>query len=98
MLKYKIYYFHNFNFSSLQINEIESNIQINHLRKLLNLIDVTNEIQRNIITKMTEQYNQHHILLRGFNKVTNSMAGEHKVLNNLRLHEVIFNYIKIIIY
>lgn len=47
---------------------------------------------------MTEQYNQHHILLRGFNKVTNSMAGEHKVLNSLRLREVIFNYIEIIIY
>lgn len=62
-----------------QISDVESTIQINHVCKLLNLIGVTNEIQRNIISKMADQYNQHHTLLRGYDKITSSMDGERKV-------------------
>mgnify|MGYP000907627938 CR=1 FL=1 len=58
---------------------MEANIQYEHLMKLLNLLDGTNISQQDIITKMAEQYKQHHNLLRGYNKVTSSMAGERKV-------------------
>lgn len=53
--------------------------QNEHLIVLLNLINQTNVSHVDIITKMTEQYKQHHNRLRGYNKITSSMAGERKV-------------------
>lgn len=50
-----------------------------HKGKFINLLSITMENQGNIISKMTEQYNQYHNLLRGFNKVTGTMVEEKKV-------------------
>ena len=58
---------------------MEANAQNDHLLQLLNLLDKTNVKQQDIIAKMAEQYKHHHDLLRGYNKVTNTMAGERKV-------------------
>lgn len=56
---------------------------------MLNLIDVRNEIQRNIITKMAEQNSQYYNLLLGYNKVTASMTGEHKVRTTEKIIDVL---------
>ncbi|XP_065200738.1 kinesin-like protein KIF18A [Planococcus citri] len=69
--------------NELQISEMEKDIHLTHRHKFNNLMFITNETQKNIILRMAEQYNQHHNLLRGFNKVTGTMVEEKKDISNM---------------
>lgn len=58
---------------------MEKDEQIKHLLKLVKLLDRTNVTQQDLVMKIAEQYKEQHNLLRGYNKVTNNMAGDRKV-------------------
>lgn len=71
---------------------MEFSVQHEHDMRLMDLLDKTNINQQDIIAKMTEQYKQHHNLLRGYNKITNSMAGERKVSQEQCSNQRYFSY------